>query len=112
MKALIDTNIWLRLFVKDNPEQFTKVYSFIEQVEEGKIIPYISNITFLELTYVLKNIYQLADPEILEILEAILKVRNITVIEKTNTRRALELHQRFNVKFSDCLIASQLSQDL
>ena len=43
-------------------------------------------------------------------MKAILASRNLTLIEKTNWRQAIELYQQHNIKLADCLIASQLAK--
>lgn len=106
-KIFLDTNIWLRFFLQDN-EQFASVEKLITAVEEGKFLPYTSSIVFLELVFVLGKTYDLSKEKVKDYLEAILETRNLTLIEKTNTKKSLSFFAKYNVKFSDCLIASQI----
>ncbi len=110
-KVFIDTNLWVRLFIKDNQEQFEKTKMLLAAVEEGSIRAYTSTIVFLELQFVLQKLYKLSHEGVIEIFEIIRKVRNITVIEKTNLDLAIKLFKLYKIKFPDCLIASQLSED-
>ena len=111
MKVFLDTNFLLRLFLKDNQEQFEACYNLISQIEEGEFSVYTSSIVILEVNYVLKSVYKLPFKEIIDILDSILEIRGITVIEKTNTKLALEFYKKYKIKLTDCLIASQLPKN-
>lgn len=111
MKIFLDTNLLLRYYLKDNPEQFEAVMNLFLQIEGGKFKAYTSSIIFLEVSYVLKSIYKLPLPEITDILDSIFTIRGITVLEKTNTKLALLFLKKYKIKFTDCLIASQLASN-
>lgn len=106
-KIFLDTNVWLRFFLQDN-DQFASVEKLITAIEAGKFLPYTSSIIFLELVFVLSKTYGLSKEKVNDYLDAILETRNITLIEKTNTKKSLNFFAKYNVKFSDCLIASQI----
>lgn len=108
MKLFLDTNILLRFFLKDIPDQFEYCRELISAAEEGRFQPYSSAIVFLEISYVLKSVYKLPFEEVLKILDAILTIRNLTVMDKTDIKKALKLYRKYKIKFTDCLIASQL----
>lgn len=105
------TNILLRVFLKDIPSQFEQCQNLISDIETGKFQAYTSSIVFLESSYVLKGIYKIPFEEVLKILDAISDIRGLTIIEKTNTKKALEFYKAYKIKFTDCLIASQLPKD-
>lgn len=111
MKIFLDTNLLLRYYLKDNPEQFESVANLLLQIEEGQFKVYTSSIIFLEVSYVLKSVYKLSLPEIIDILDSIFTIRGITVLEKTNTKLALQFYKKYKIKFTDCLIASQMPKN-
>lgn len=111
MKIFLDTNTLLRLFLKDNPNQFEYCQSLISAIEEGKFQAYTSGIVFLEISYVLKSVYKIPFEEIVKILDSVLDIRGLTIIEKTNTKKAIDFFKKYKIKFTDCLITSQLSKD-
>ncbi len=111
MKIFLDTNILLRVFLKDVPSQFEQCQNLISAIETGQFQAYTSSIVFLESSYVLKGVYKIPFEEVLKIMDAISDIRNLTIIEKTNTKKALEFYKRYRIKFTDCLIASQLPKD-
>ncbi|MEK7127468.1 MAG: PIN domain-containing protein [Patescibacteria group bacterium] len=110
-KIFLDSNIWLRFFLKDN-DQFESTQKLIVATEEGRFKPYSSAIILLEVAYVLKSVYKLPAEKIIEMLDSICELRNVTIIEKTNSKMALKFMEKFNIKYSDCLIASQVKKDI
>lgn len=112
MKIFLDTNFWIRLFLEGNQEQLTICKQLISQIESGGFQPYTSGIVFLEISYVLKSVYKIPFSKIIEILSTILTLRGITVIDKTNTKKAFKFYRKYKIKFTDCLIASQLGKGM
>lgn len=110
-KIFIDTNLWVRFFIEDNQEQFDQTKSLLAQVEKGNFRVYTSTIVLLELQFVLQKLYHLSFEKTIEIFEIICKIRNITIIEKTNLDLAIKFLKLYKIKFPDCLIASQLPKD-
>lgn len=112
MKIFLDTNFLLRVFLQDNQLQFESCKNLISQIEEGKFSVYTSSIVFLEISYVLKSVYKLPYQAIIDILDSVLEIRGIIIIEKTNTKLAFEFYKKYKMKFTDCLIASQLPKGI
>lgn len=112
MKLLVDTNIWLRYLVANDPVIFADCKALIENIQSGKVRPYVSTIILLELNYVLRSVYQIPQSEINKDISAILESRGLVIIEKTDFTTAFALHQKTGVNLSDCLIAGQIRGDL
>lgn len=111
-KIFLDTNIWLRYFLKDHQKQYDDTFLLISSIEEGNFRAYTSSIVFLELHFVLKKIYSFSDVDVEDIFSTIEQTRGITIIEQTNYKKALMWYKRYKIKFADCLIASSLSKDM
>ena len=107
-KAFIDTSVFIRFLTKDDPTKFQDCLKFFELVEEGKIRPYISNIVILEIQFVLIRLYKFSKVKVIGDIETLLVLRNLIVIEKTESASALRLYKKYNIKFADCLIATQI----
>lgn len=110
-KLFLDTNVILRFFLRDNENQYQNVYNLLAKIEEGKFRPYTSSIVFLELNYVAKKIYKLSVDEVLDYMEAVKKMRGMTIIEKTDADRAINLYRKYRIKLGDCFIATQLPKE-
>jgi predicted nucleic-acid-binding protein len=111
MKAFIDSNIWLRFFIPDNEQAYSESKQLIEAIDNGQVQPYTSNIVLLEVNYTLRSVYKLNNLAVTDDLDAILKLRNMTLIEKTYSKKALQLYKKINIKFGDCLIVYQVPKN-
>lgn len=110
-KLFLDTNVILRFFLKDSKSQYQAVCKLFAEIEEGAFKPYTSSIVFLELNYVVRNIYKLPIEEVLEYIGAVKKMRGMTVIDKTDSDDAISLYKKYKIKLGDCFIASQLPKE-
>ena len=108
----LDSNIWLRLFLRDEENQYQSCHNLLTQINEGYLQPSTSTIVFLEVNYVLRSFYKLTHEKTLLYLSNIKETRNITVYEETDLNRALAYYKDFKLKFTDCLIASQLKKGI
>ena len=46
--------------------------------------------------------------EVLDYIEAVRKMRGMTVMEKTDTKRAINLYRKYKIKLGDCFIVMQV----
>ncbi len=110
-RIFIDTSVFIRLFTRDLKRESEDCEKLISEIEKGNLLGYISNIVLLEIFFVLTRIYKFKKEVVGRILKSVLKIRNITLIEKTNSRNALKLLDQFKIKYADCLIADQVPQN-
>jgi len=109
-KLFLETSIFIRYFTEDDPRKFQDCVRLLEIIEKGKLRPYTSNIVVFEILFVLTRIYQFSKKDVIEAIKKILTLRNLALIEKTNTKRAIKLFEKYSIKFPDCLIATQIPQ--
>jgi predicted nucleic-acid-binding protein len=106
MKYLIDTNIFLRILIPENEKSFLECTSLIKEVKNGSVKAMITNVTLAELAWTLKSYYKIKKDKIVIALKSILDINGLVVIDKLNSTNAVELYEKYNVKFIDCLLAS------
>ena len=106
-KVFVDTSVFIRFLTKDDIEKYEDCREFLGKIEEGQIRPYISNIVVLEIQFVLIRGYKFPKKEVLKDIEEILSLRNLTLIERSDTKKALSLYKKYNIKYPDCLISLQ-----
>lgn len=107
-KVFIDTNVWLRFLVADQKEKYQACKRLIALNEEGKLRVYTSTVVLLEVIYTLTSFYRISKKEMVKDIKTILSSRNLTLVEKTDFRKALSCFSKHNIKLADCLIATQL----
>lgn len=112
MKVFIETSVFIRFLTRDDEKKHDECVNFFRLIQDGKLIPYTSNIAILEILFVLTRLYKFPKPEVIKVLRKILNLRNLTLIEKTNSQKALSIFEDFNIKYGDCLIASQISKGI
>jgi predicted nucleic-acid-binding protein len=108
----IDTNIFLRVFIKENEIMHTDCIALIHAIEKNKIRAYTSSIVLMEIHYVMKSVYHVKKEVIAQALQSILNISNLDIIDDVDMSVALSLYNAHMIKFTDCLIsASKLLQN-
>jgi predicted nucleic acid-binding protein len=107
-KAFIETSVFVRFLTRDVEEKYQECAIFFEQVSLGKILPYTSNTVISEIIFILDRHYSFPKKKILAAIDKLLALRNLTLIEKTDTRKALTIFKKHNIKYEDCLISAQV----
>lgn len=108
IKIFIDTSVFIRFLTKDIPEKYDECEKLFQVIQEGDAKAYISNFVLFEIVFILIRQYKFPKKKVLRILGQILKIRNITLIEKTDTNKALRLYKEYNIKYGDCVITTQI----
>jgi predicted nucleic acid-binding protein len=109
-KLFLDSNIWLRFFLKDN-EQYPEVVEFLKYINDNQVRAYTSAIVLMEISYILTKRYHRPITKVHQCLDMIVTTPHLGVIEFTNYQAALELYQTTKIKLGDCFIATQLPED-
>lgn len=110
MKVFLDTNIFIRFLTKDDESSYKNCKDLLQQIQNGRFRPYTSNIVVMEILFVLNNLYKTPINKAISDVKTLLALRNLVIIERTNTKKALEMSSKFRVKYADCLITAQLER--
>ncbi|MDR3750509.1 MAG: type II toxin-antitoxin system VapC family toxin [Terracidiphilus sp.] len=101
----LDTNILVRFFAKDDPQQSPKAKAVLTSLT-NKEPGWIGIATILELVWVMESKFRMGRPAISGMLSQLLG-RDEIVIEKDSVlQNAVQLFRSGNADFADCLIAS------
>ena len=106
MKYLIDTNIFLRVLIPEDKHSFLECKNVITAIETGSIEAITTSITLAELAWTLKSHYKLTKVEIVSALKSTRGTSNLIIDDSYDNSLAIELFEKHNVKFIDCLLAS------
>jgi predicted nucleic-acid-binding protein len=104
--VLVDTNIFLRVFVKENERVFQECGEALKMIADGTIAAYTNTIVLTEIQFVLTTIYKYPRARIKVGLESVFSIPNIKITDDTDARWAIDTYGKTAVKFADCLIAS------
>ncbi len=105
-RYFLDTNIFLRVIVKDDVVKASHCERIFTAMEEGKIRCFVSSIVLAEIVWTLLSFYKFSKPEVVRIFSSILSLKYLRIQEGCRYFLALEYYKDYPVKFIDALIAS------
>lgn len=104
----LDTNVLVRYFSQDDSEQSPKATRLIESLT-AQSPGHISLTTLVELAWVMTKSYTAPRSEICEILEILLRTKELAVAEAETVWKAVRRYKDSKADFADCLISSSCS---
>ena len=99
----LDTNVLLRFFLQDEPNQSTRATELMSSLsvpEPG----FISSVTLAESVWVLERFYRKPKHEVVLFLRGILESKQLVVEDHDSVAQALRKFGGSNADFADCLI--------
>lgn len=106
MEYFIDSNVFLRILVKEDERTFRECYQFLKLVDNRRLKAITSSLVLSEIDWVLEGFYKFKKSEVIKCLESILKLKGLKIIDKIEAILAVELYKKYNIKFIDALISS------
>jgi predicted nucleic acid-binding protein len=108
----LDTNIFLRHFLNDDPVQSPACFALIKSIEDRTLTAWTSELVVAELVFVLSNkrAYNLDRPAIRDLLLPILLLPNLRLRPKQLYQRAFDLYVNLPIDYIDCYHAALMEQ--
>lgn len=106
MQYFIDTNIFLRVLIKENEKSFNDCFNLLNLIRQKKIKAFTSSLILSEIVWTLLSFYKFSKNRIIKVLKGILNLRGLRFIDDFNSKLALDFYQSHNIKFIDALITS------
>lgn len=105
----VDTNYFLRFFLRDNREQYLIVKQFFLDGASGKLRLFTSLIVLFEVYWVLKSYYGKEKNDLIKTLYKILQFTFIGLSERQSLEKSLIIYEKENLSLEDCynLVYSQ-----
>lgn len=103
-KLFVDTNVLIRLIVKDDEEKFKAIIELVKKVENNELTLIIPTVVIAECCWLLKSFYILDKYKINEYLIDIIESENVEP-EEEYVIEALRLYSEKNVDFADTLLS-------
>lgn len=100
----LDTNILVRYIAQDDPIQSRKATQAIESLtaDNPGFIPLVA---LVEIVWVLEESYGVTKHELIEILETLLRTKELVIESTEVVARAVAMFGISRADFSDCLIS-------
>ena len=99
----LDTNVLVRYIAQDDAKQSPKATTLIESLTVESP-GYISVVSVVELVWVLTGCYGSRKSDICEVLETLLRTKEIIVAHADTVWKAVRVFKEGKADFADCLI--------
>ncbi len=108
----VDTNVFLRFFVRDVESFYHKAKDLFEKAESGQVKLETSDMVIAEIVWVLESYYDFSISEIKEVIVTVLETKNLKVANHSRVKEAVDLYSIGKMDFIDaCNIAYMKSKD-
>lgn len=101
----IDTNVLVRYFIEDDPDQSRLTDSFFRSLSSADP-GWISQATILEFAWIMKSVRRLDRKTIATMMGKLTMLDSIVVERADIVDKALQWYRNGNAEFADCLIAA------
>jgi predicted nucleic-acid-binding protein len=101
----VDTNVFVRLFAKDDAFQHEQARDLFLKAQAGKVELVTGHPVFFELAWVLNYTYKMPNAEIMDKFEAILSFGGLKISERELIAEAIRLARETKSSFADSYIA-------
>jgi predicted nucleic-acid-binding protein len=101
----LDTNVLIRLFVRDDPAQFEQAKKLFQFLSEEKPA-WISVTNILEVEWVLRSKYDFDRSGVAEILFNLIGLPTVVIEEQKTVAHALALYLEKKADFGECMVVS------
>lgn len=97
----VDTNVFLRFFVRDVEPFYQKAKELFEKAENGEMKLETSDLVIAEIVWVLESYYEFSKTEIKEVVDTILETKNIKITNCLRVKEAVDLYCSGKMDFID-----------
>ena len=106
MRYFIDTNVFLRVLIREESLSFNSSLRLLEKVKKGSIKALTSGLVLAEIGWTLGSFYKFEKVDIVRSIRSIVSLHGLAIIDDVDWLYALELFSTKKAKLIDCLIAS------
>jgi len=99
----LDTNVLVRYIAQDDVKQSPKATRLVESLT-AEAPGYVSVVSIVELVWVLAGCYELTKEQLCEVLETLLRTKELVVANADIVWKAVRLFKAGKADFADCLI--------
>lgn len=99
----LDTNVLVRYVAQDDPVQSAKATDLVESLSVASP-GFIAMVSVVELVWVLQSCYASSKDEIVQVIDTLLRTKELTVEHTDIVWQALRRFTNANADFADCLI--------
>jgi len=102
----LDTNIFLRVLIREEQQTHSDCLSLLKAVKDGKIHAVTSDLVLAEVAWTLNSYYRFPRERTVQALESIVQLRNLEFSSFPDRFLTLQLYRSHPVKYIDAAIAA------
>jgi predicted nucleic acid-binding protein len=106
----LDTNIFLRHLLQDDPDHSPKASAFLKRIEDGSAKVRTSETVIFETVFTLQKVYRRPKAAIRDTLLPLLELPAIALPQKRRYRKVFSLYVEKNLPFADAYHAVLMEQ--
>lgn len=106
MTYLLDTDVFLRVFVREDENDFETCKRLLERVKTLKLSAVTAGIVLAELGWMLSSYYRTKRSEAAEKVLSVVRLGGLRVVDTYDWIEAMETYRRNNVKLVDAVLAT------
>ena len=104
-RYFVDSNIFLRFYNADEPEQKNAAREVFLKAKRGEIELICGPPVFFEVAWVLRSRYKIPNPTVIDTLESMLALPGLYILDDGFVKTALEFARKKKQSYSDAYIA-------
>ena len=109
-RFFVDTNVFLRFFTNDVPEQATAAEALFRKAAAGEVALVTNAMVLAEVVWVLESYYHLTHADVAERAMAVALMEGLALPEAALITEALSAYTQANVDFIDAFNAAWMRQ--
>lgn len=106
-KKIVDANVVLRFFLRDDEEQFGKAKDFLQRLEIGRDEALLTEIVFAEIVWVLSKVYGIPRNDIANKFSQVISYKGVkTILARDIFLESLKAYAHHSMDIQDILLAN------
>lgn len=102
-----DANFYLRFLLQDNQVQARKTEEILRKASRGEIKITFTPEVILEMEFVLRKVYRIPKPELVEKLASLVKTNYVYIEERAEWMDSFQLYQKMDLSLLDIFLFFQ-----
>ncbi len=103
---LLDTNIFIRFVVPDDPRRAARCAKLFDLISTGHEQAVVTPMALAEVTWVLLGSYRLPKPDVIAALRRILNTEKLEIVDREILIRGVDLFENHPIDFIDAYHAA------
>lgn len=100
--VIVDTNIVLRYFLRDEPKLYEEALGIFRAAEAGEYTIYFDELVVAEVVWVMTSYYKRDKYKVTDALIELVSQEFVENVRKSAVLRALQAYQEYSLSYIDC----------